>query len=209
MAGQAGLQPAVVAAVLLAPVVPRTNVEARRAPRAAQVVEGNARVHPRSRVDRNWTGASGSSKLQAYGPSAACTVRVRVAARALTSLPPTVGVTPGPRSGRVSGPPLSWWPSWPSTRPSTTAFWARSSPRPAQCPRSIRVVGQITHVLGPKRYRCHRLHRPARKSPLEQRETSERKQEKETGGGGVGKRDREKEKRCRPGLGQGSRTGHR
>ena len=110
MAGQAGLQPAVVAAVLLAPVVPRTNVEARRAPRAAQVVEGNARVHPRSRVDRNWTGASGSSKLQAYGPSAACTVRVRVAARALTSLPPTVGVTPGPRSGRVSGPPLPGGP---------------------------------------------------------------------------------------------------
>src|SRR6266568_611790 len=125
MAGRAAFLPAVVAAVLLSAIVSSADVEAVRTPGAAQVVEGNARVHPRARADRNWTGASGSSRLRAYGPSAACTVRARVAARALTSLPPAAGVTPGPLAGRVSGRPVSA----PRPRPrglQTPRSWARS-----------------------------------------------------------------------------------
>src|SRR5262249_15007123 len=65
--------PATVAAVLLAAIVGRADVETLGAPGAAQVVEGKRRVHPRRRADGNWTGASGSARLRAYGPSAACT----------------------------------------------------------------------------------------------------------------------------------------
>ena len=65
---------AVLAAILLSPVVASADHELPRAPCACQFVRFNARVHP-ARCGRTakWTSASGSVRLPAYGPSAVCT----------------------------------------------------------------------------------------------------------------------------------------
>src|SRR5262249_19654879 len=99
--GRAARPAAAITAVLLAAIVSATDEEPSGAPAALQGVEGNP-VHSRRRVDGNWTGASGSARLRAYGPFAARTVRVRVAARARTPSPSSVGLTPSAAAGRVS-----------------------------------------------------------------------------------------------------------
>jgi hypothetical protein len=69
MAGCLGLSAAVHTTVLLPAEVPSADMERPRAPAADQLVEKNG-VHPAARMDRNWTTASGSARLRAYGPSA-------------------------------------------------------------------------------------------------------------------------------------------
>ena len=98
VAGRAALPTAAVAAVVLSAIVPSAYEEARRAPGAAQVVEKNAGVHPQVRVDRNWTGASGSARVRAYGPSAACTEGV--------------GLQPGPLILSTCSPVVRHAPWW-------------------------------------------------------------------------------------------------
>jgi hypothetical protein len=57
-----------VPAILLPVVVAAAEVEGLGAQQAAQLVEGDALVHPPSRMDRNWTGATESVRLRGYGP---------------------------------------------------------------------------------------------------------------------------------------------